>query len=146
MRVLKPLAILLCLQGFLPVTAEPSRTVLRAQRFHSSYLNVFVSVVHALVEKGYEIENADELLGIITTKWKEETTGFFSRKDIRRRINASVLQHEDDVTEVGLHCFVEIKEDDKWHERTMSRFERRKFFHTLFRSIQRNVHEYNGWF
>ena len=146
MRVLKPLTIFLCLQGFLSVTAAPSRTALRAHRFHSSYLNVFVSVVHALVEKGYEIENADELRGVITTKWKEETTGFFSRKEIRRRINASVLQHEDDVTEVELHYLIEIKEDDRWHERTISRFERRKFFHTLFRSIKRNVDQYNGWF
>ncbi|KPK68855.1 hypothetical protein AMJ87_11305 [candidate division WOR_3 bacterium SM23_60] len=146
MRVLKPLAVFLCLQGFLPVTIEGAQSALRTQRFHSSYLNVFVSVVHALVEKGYEIDNADELRGVITTKWKEERTGFFSRKDIRRRICASVLQHEDDVTEVGLQCLIEIKEENRWHERTMSRFERRKLYLTLFRSIQRNVYEYNGWY
>lgn len=146
MRILKPLAIVLCLQGFLPVAVDGARSVLRTQQFHSSYLNVFVSVVHALVEKGYEIENADELRGVITTKWKEETTGFFSRKDIRRRICATVLQNEEDVTEVGLQCLSEIKEEDTWHERAMSRFEKRRFYHTLFRSIQRNVNEYNGWY
>ena len=104
MNFLRLLVISLCLRAILPATAAGAPSVERTQRFHSSYLNVFVSVVHALVEKGYEIENADELLGVITTKWKEETIGFFSRRDIRLRINASILQHEDDVTEVGRSC------------------------------------------
>ncbi len=146
MRVLKLAAILFCLQIVLPVAGKGTPRVLVKQQFHSSYLNVFVSVVQTLVEKGYEIENADELRGVITTKWKEERTGFFSRKDIRRRVYASVFQHEDDVTEVGLECLSEIKEEDMWHERTMSRFEKRKLYRTLFRSIHRNVNEYNGWY
>lgn len=146
MSFLKLVTIFFCLQIVLPVASKGAPRVLRRQQFHSSYLNVFVSVVHTLVERGYEIENADELRGVITTKWKEEKTGFFSRRDIRRRVFASVLQHEDDVTEVGLDCVSEIKEEDMWHERTMSRFERRKLYRTLFRSIQRNINEYNGWY
>ncbi|KPK68066.1 hypothetical protein AMJ87_12440, partial [candidate division WOR_3 bacterium SM23_60] len=138
------LIILLCV--CFSFSADEARSDLGARFFHSSYLNVFLSVVDAFSERGYEIENADELRGVITTTWREETTGFFSRRDIRRRLCANVMQHDEGSTEVALRCHTEIKEADTWHDQSMSSFEKKRLHRRLFRAIRDKVYAYNRWF
>jgi len=136
--------VLLCF--CLSFSADDTWSALGARLFHSTYLNAFVSVVSAFSERGYEIENADELRGVITTTWREETVGFFSRRDIRRRLSARVTQHDKDITEVTLQCHTEIKEADTWHDQTMSAFEKKRLHRRLFRAIRDKVYAYSRWF
>lgn len=130
----------------LSFSADDAQSALGARLFHSTYLNIFVSVVSVFSERGYEIENADELRGVITTTWREETVGFFSRRDIRRRLSARVTQHDEDITEVTLQCHTEIKEEDTWHDQTMSSFEKKRLHRSLFRAIRDKVYAYSRWF
>jgi hypothetical protein len=136
--------VLLC--ACFSLSADDTQRDLGARIFRSSYLHAFVSVVDAFSEWGYEIENADELRGVITTTWREETIGFFSRTDIRRRLSAYVTQHDQGSTEVALQCCTEVKESDTWHDRTMSSFERKQLHRRLFRAIRDKVYAYNRWF
>lgn len=120
------------------------RNAIQTARYKDSYMNVFIAVVELFHDQSYPIDQADEWLGIITTGWREERVGLFSKKDIRRRMSVHLERIDVNATQVRLKCFVQARAESGWQDAAddMRVYEAEKFYGKFFRSIKRKLEEH----
>jgi len=109
---------------------EKMQTVL----FKAPYLKAFIAVVGVFHDEKYYIENADEWLGSITTKWKVD-------KDVRRKINATLEGVAENTTKVRLKYSVQKQTERGWYstEGDMRVYTAKKYYKKHFDLIRRKL-------
>jgi len=102
--------------------------------FKAPYLKVFIAIVEVFHDKEYYIENADEWLGSITTKWKVD-------KDVRRKINATLEGVAENTTKVRLKYSVQKQTERGWYstEDDMRTYIAKKYYKKYFDLIRRKL-------
>ncbi|TET62769.1 MAG: hypothetical protein E3J47_03110 [Candidatus Stahlbacteria bacterium] len=102
--------------------------------FKAPYLKVFIAIVEVFHDKEYYIENADEWLGSITTKWKVD-------KDVRRKINATLEGVAENTTKVRLKYSVQKQTERGWYstEDDMRIYIAKKYYKKYFDLIRRKL-------
>jgi hypothetical protein len=107
--------------------------------FDRPFFRVFVSLIEVFHSAGYSLDNADELRGVVSTQWKEERIGFFSRRDIRKKVSAKLENIGEHATQVTLKYAIENKTEYGWAEGTIASYESKQFYRKCFNQIERKL-------
>ena len=135
-RFLLPFVCLFCAcsTGTMASLSKAEKEAMQTALFKAPYLKVFIAVVEVFHDKEYYIENADEWLGSITTKWKVD-------KDVRRKINATLEGVAENTTKVRLKYSIQEQTNRGWHsiEGDMRVYTTKKHYKKYFDLIQRKL-------
>jgi hypothetical protein len=114
--------------------SKAEKEAMQTALFKAPYLKVFIAVVEVFHDKEYYIENADEWLGSITTKWKVG-------KDVRRKINASLEGVAENSTKVRLKYSIQEQTERGWvgTEDDMRVYTTKKYYKKCFDLIRQKL-------
>ncbi len=132
-----------CSTATLASLSKEGKASIQTATFKGSYLNVFASVAEVFHDSGYDLENADEWLGLVTTMWKEERIGLLFTEDIRSKISARVKRGEENRIEVKLKSIVQTKTENGWRgaEDDMKIYAAKRYYKKYFRLIKKKLND-----
>lgn len=123
-----------CSTATMASLSKEEKEKMQTALFKAPYLKVFIAIVEVFHDKEYYIENADEWLGSITTKWKVD-------KDVRRKINATLEGVAENTTKVRLKYSVQKQTERGWYstEDDMGIYTAKKYYKKYFDLIRRKL-------
>lgn len=123
-----------CSTATMASLSKEEKEKMQTALFKAPYLKVFIAIVEVFHDKEYYIENADEWLGSITTKWKAD-------KDVRRKINATLEGVAENTTKVRLKYSVQKQIERGWYstEDDMRIYTAKKYYKKYFDLIKRKL-------
>lgn len=123
-----------CSTATIASLSKEEKEKMQTALFKAPYLKVFITIVEVFHNKEYYIENADEWLGSITTKWKVD-------KDVRRKINAMLEGVAENTTKVRLKYSVQKQTERGWYstEDDMRIYIAKKYYKKYFDLIRRKL-------
>jgi len=112
----------------------------RSRIYNRAFKDTFRSVVQALNERGYSIEQADSDTGIINTDFKSASTlEAFLTGDSRTKINAIIADQNN-----GTKVTLTIKAEKKgaltgWESQSMTKKQAKNMYNDVFSDISKKV-------